>query len=304
VGGRRPDGFHDLAGIFAALDFGDSLLFEVVADTSDTSADVSGGEPGCAIRIDWKAGGTVRPAALPHEKNSVYRAVSLFRAWTGYRASLRISVEKRIPLGAGLGGGSSDAASALMALDALAGTGLSRAALLEMAAELGSDVPFFLTGGTALVSGRGERIRPIAAPRNIWVALVNPGFHSGTAEAFALLDAVRAQGTEEYSGEVGGSLEDMGAFLAGQPETWPFVNDFLPVLLARGGEAAAVYRDILGALQTLGAEFSGLTGTGSTCFGIFRSKGAAQQAVQTLLRRWNCTQMTFLLARSANAVLQ
>jgi 4-diphosphocytidyl-2-C-methyl-D-erythritol kinase len=136
------------------------------------------------------------------------------------------------------------------------------------------------------------------------VALVNPGFHSGTAEAFALLDAFRSQGTEEYSGEAGGSLEDMGAFLAARPERWPFGNDFLPVLLAQGGEAAAAYRDILEGLRTLGAEFSGLTGTGSTCFGIFSSKGAAQQAVQTLSKRWNCIQMTFLLARSANAVLQ
>jgi 4-diphosphocytidyl-2-C-methyl-D-erythritol kinase len=170
-----------------------------------------------------------------------------------------------------------------------------------MAAELGSDVPFFLTGGTALVSGRGERIRSIEAPRNCWVALVNPGFQSGTAEAFALLDAFRAQGVERQSG---GSLEDMGTFLAQKPETWPFGNDFLPVFLAKGGEAAAVYRDILEALRTLGAAFSGLTGSGSTCFGIFRSKGAAQQAVEALSKRWFFTQMTFLLARSAHAVVQ
>ncbi|GHV82320.1 hypothetical protein AGMMS49991_08780 [Spirochaetia bacterium] len=305
VGGRRPDGYHELLSVFAALDFGDTLWFD----------EGERGDSSCHIEM---IGGNSSPAAdLPLDRNIIVRAAALFRERTGYDRALSIRLEKRIPLGGGLGGGSSDAASTLMALDALAGTALSRESLAAMAETLGSDVPFFLSGGAALVTGRGEGIRPLPIPgMPLWVVLVNPGFASGTAEAFALLDAVRGQtvlpgergaglpeagsfyeGTEELSGET------LAAALGAHPASWPYGNDFLPVFLA-DGERGGVYQDMLTGLKALGADFSGLSGAGATCFGIFSRQGAAAAAVKVLKKRWNFVCLTFFLARSANSVLQ
>jgi 4-diphosphocytidyl-2-C-methyl-D-erythritol kinase len=173
VKGIRSDGYHELESIFLALNFGDTLRFTLLD------------EPG-AMDIRVPAGGV-----LPPGENTVFKAAALFRAETGFNRGLRVDAEKRIPLGGGMGGGSSDAASTLLALNCLSGAGLSAARLGEMAGKLGSDVPFFLTGGAAWVSGRGERIQPLPVPPGLRVALVNPGFSSGTAEAFRLLDAFR-----------------------------------------------------------------------------------------------------------------
>jgi 4-diphosphocytidyl-2-C-methyl-D-erythritol kinase len=309
---RRSDGYHGLESLFLALAFGDSLRFEL--------AETPGGEnrPGDCIRLEDAVPGGARifPQDLPPERNIVLRAVSLFRARTGFDRALRIRLEKRIPLGAGLGGGSSDAASTLLALNELAGTALSGEALEEMAGALGSDVPFFIrgadTGGAAFVSGRGERIRPVPGPGDIAVALVNPGFPSGTAEAFRLLDRHRedapgsGEGPEaERSGGGGLSEEGLIAALRGAPSAWPYGNDFLPLFLEAGSETVRrAYRDILGDLKALGADFSGLSGAGSTCFGVFIDRGVAKRAVYSLNKRWNFVLLTFPLARLGSGVLE
>jgi 4-diphosphocytidyl-2-C-methyl-D-erythritol kinase len=304
VKNRRSDGFHELESIFLALAWGDTLRFDL------------GGEAGCCDLLTEDAGYGVW-APLPPEKNLVYRAVSLFRARTGFRAGIRAVLEKRIPLGAGLGGGSSDAASALLALDALAGTDLSGETLEEMARCLGSDVPFFLKGGAALVSGRGERIRPLKVPEDLAVLLVYPGFPSATAEAFALLDEARKGLPGEGPGggdgvqETGGGLraplpaEALMSALGKGPREWPYGNDFLPVFLRSAPrEVGEAYRGVLRELADRGADFSGLSGAGSGCFGIFQDKGAAKEAVKILSRQWNYVQLTFPLARRAKTVLQ
>ncbi|GHT74215.1 hypothetical protein FACS1894124_3790 [Spirochaetia bacterium] len=308
IGGRRSDGYHDLLSVFAGLDFGDTLWFDE-GERGDSSCHIEmiGGNPSMA-------------ADLPLERNIIVRAAALFRECTGYDRALRVRLEKRIPLGGGLGGGSSDAASTLMALDALAGTALSRERLTAMAEILGSDVPFFLCGGMALVTGRGEGIRPLPMPKMpIWVVLVNPGFASGTAEAFALLDAARGQALPsalpggrgavlpeagsfyEATGELSG--EALAAALGDHPASWPYGNDFLPVFLA-DRERGDVYEDMLTGLNSLGADFSGLSGAGATCFGVFSRQGAAEAAVRVLKKRWNFVCLTFFLARSATSVLQ
>jgi 4-diphosphocytidyl-2-C-methyl-D-erythritol kinase len=306
VGNRRIDGFHDLESIFLCLDFGDTLWVE----TGKPGAD----EPACSIRF---AEGTDPSlvTALPPERNIIGRAVSLFRERTGIEEPVRIRLKKRIPLGGGMGGGSSDAASTLMALDALAGTALSREVLHEMAAALGSDVPFFLYGGAALVTGRGEAVQPIKAAVfssgrqavPFWVVLVNPGFPGDTAAVYALLDESRPKGrAEPFKGRI---VRELIEALEKNPSFWPYRNDFLPVLLTSGPEGdvtpvGEVYRDILVDFRVLGANFSGLSGTGSTCFGIFTQKGAAEQAVQSLLLRYPFVELTFPLACLVNPVLQ
>lgn len=263
VKSRRSDGYHDLESIFLALAFGDVLEFEL-----------TGAAGTCDVLMDWQIPGTF--PEMPREHNIVYQAAALFRKRTGFSRGIRVHIEKRIPLGAGLGGGSSDGAAALKALNILTGMTLVRQDLQEMAEDLGSDVPFFLYGGAAWVSGRGERITPIAVPKGITVVLVYPGFPSSTKEAFRLLDAVRvAEGYQdaEEPPRSGGLSEP--------PEKWAYRNDFLPVFLSAGTpESAEAYRSTLQRLAEAGAAFTGLSGSGSACFGIFTDQETAKKAVQ------------------------
>jgi 4-diphosphocytidyl-2-C-methyl-D-erythritol kinase len=306
VGERRADGYHDLESLFAALDFGDTLEFEVLKN------------PGiCEILTDWRlpsAGfpnGNPAPPEfpVPGSRNIVYKAVSLFRARTGFDRGLRIRLEKRIPLGGGLGGGSSDAAAALIALNALADTGLDREDLREMGLNLGSDVPFFLGGGAALVSGRGEHIEPLPVPSGLSVLLVNPGFPSPTGLAFRRLDQWRTLGARrmENSGLGGPALSRdrlISALAEGRPETWPYGNDFLPLFLTGRGEEAGAYRSLISSLREEGADFTGLSGAGSTCFGVFKDRKTAEKASEALLKKWILVYLTFFLASSTVRVLK
>ena len=216
VKGRRADGYHELESIFLALAFGDTLRVEVLEKTGPI-----------VLFREYRIPGGEETPPLPPERDLIYRAAALFREKTGFEKALRIRLEKRIPLGGGLGGGSSDAAAVLRGLDALAGTALSREALASMAGTLGSDVPFFLAPGAAWVSGRGERIRPLRVPEKLRVVLVNPGFPSDTAAAFRRLDRDRA----EADGRTGGrepDPESLTAALGESPGIWPYGNDFCP----------------------------------------------------------------------------
>ena len=287
---RRPDGFHDLESIFLALAFGDTLYFEPITGDNTLEIHMEGENSGFK--------------ALPMEKNIIFRAVSLFRKQMGYNQGLRIRVEKRIPLGGGLGGGSSDAASTLAALNKLASDNkaglLSRDSLAEMAAFLGSDIPFFLCEtNAAWVSGRGEAIRPVQAPQGLFFVLVN-GFPSETSEAFRLLDEFRADASHVKTGPetAGLSQERLIEALAHSPRNWPFWNDFLPVFQTqvRDNAPGKVYGEILGQLRDLGADFAGLSGAGSTCFGVFTQRMLAEKAGKVLLKIWNFVKITFPLA--------
>ncbi|MDR2476270.1 MAG: 4-(cytidine 5'-diphospho)-2-C-methyl-D-erythritol kinase, partial [Treponema sp.] len=225
IGGGRPDGFHGLESIFVALAFGDTLRVECLPQ-ADTLKIRAAGRFACGL------------ADTPAPRNLVGRAAALFRERTGFKQGLRARLVKRIPLGGGLGGGSSDAAAMLLALNILSAAGggvrLDDAELAALGAALGSDVPFFLANTPAAwVSGRGERIQPIAAPSRLWFVLVNPGIPSGTQAAFRLLDEYRARvpGAGKAASLAGDSAALIGA-LAADPCSWPFENDFLPVLRA------------------------------------------------------------------------
>ena len=303
VGERRPDGFHNLQSIVASLALADTLSFELTERAWD-----------CSIQMNWE----VPEMAIPPDKNLVFRAVSLFREKTGFTDGLKIQLDKRIPVGAGLGGGSSDAASALMALNFLAGNYGQRSAralpmreLKKMAAMLGSDVPFFLTGGTAFVSGRGELVKPVKSPRGLWVVLIKPSFSSDTASAFRLLDLAREELARHRLPEKKLSRESLVRALKDDPGTWPFYNDFLPVffnshLLKKdeNDSSAAVYRAILENLREKGASFTGLSGAGSCCFGVFTSREAAENAEKTPGGPETCLGLTFFLAQNAKAVIE
>ena len=289
AGDRRQDGFHSIESVFLAVDFGDTLYFERLSPANSVE-----------IVMDRKNSPSLADSALLIEENIIFKALSLFREKTGFDMGLKIRVEKRIPIGGGLGGGSSDAAAALLALNKLAGNSLDRDTLLEMGARLGSDVSFFLCGsGAAWVSGRGEVIRPLKAPP-LFLTLVNPGFPSDTADAYRLLDEYREEerrrfttevhgvGTPSYTEEEGEKIMDL------EPSAWPFYNDFLPIFKE---PEKSVYQSIISRLKELGARFSGLSGSGSTCFGVFKEKEQAQKAAAALSGSYfavNCSSLEAL----------
>ena len=150
--GRRDDGYHEVAGIIQTIDLHDTLSVEPSDDTT--------------LECD-------RPELVSSD-NLVLRAAALLREQTGCDKGARMVLKKVIPVSAGLGGGSSDAAAALTGLNTLWGLGLSRGDLAGMAAELGSDVPFFLYGGTAMVEGRGQRVIPLPPADLKWVVVLSP----------------------------------------------------------------------------------------------------------------------------------
>jgi len=307
IGEKRPDGFHSLESLFACLAFADTLRLSG-----------NGNEGECGLTMDWEC----PEEPISPENNLVFRAVSLFREKTGYKKGLNIHLNKRIPLGAGLGGGSSDAAACLLALNFLADSPLSMEELSKIASFLGSDVPFFLSGGLAFVSGRGELVEPVPFSQKIWVVLVRPPFPSDTARAYMLLDQAR-KGNKYVMERKELPKDVLLRALEGNPASWPFYNDFYPGpnSLKNGDNepSAVVYRVILEALQKEGALFSGLSGSGSCCFGIFSIKETAEKAARELSaklhfpapgegkrppHKTNFVRITFFLARRADPVLE
>jgi 4-diphosphocytidyl-2-C-methyl-D-erythritol kinase len=182
VGPRRADGFHDLVTVFHAV----SLYDQVTATPArDLSLGVTG-EGADVLPLDGR--------------NLAWRAAVLLAEKAGVQPAVRLDVVKGIPVAGGLAGGSADAAATLVACDALWGTGMDRADLLELAAELGSDVAFSLTGGTALGTGRGERLTPVLATgRWHWVLAV-AGDGLSTPEVYGELDRTRRAGGRSQAG--------------------------------------------------------------------------------------------------------
>ncbi len=171
VTGRRPDGYHTLESLFALVDFADTLTLERLAD------DV-------VLRTNDVPG-------VPAESDLALRAAHALKRATGTRQGVAVTVAKRIPQGAGLGGGSSDAASMLLALNRLWALDLPRARLAEIAATLGADVPFFVGGENAIARGIGDVLAPVTLPP-LWLALVVPRVHVATAGIFAAPELTRS----------------------------------------------------------------------------------------------------------------
>jgi 4-diphosphocytidyl-2-C-methyl-D-erythritol kinase len=283
---KRADGFHDLESIFMALSFGDTLHFSLLDDD----------DANCQIAMNGD---------VPLEKNLIYKAVSLFREYTGFSSSVFINVDKIIPFGAGLGGGSSNAASTLIALNHLSTCNLKHEELHHLALKLGSDVPFFLeagTGaGTAYVSGRGENIEPLQTPNGLFIVLVNPRFSVSTAQAFHLLDNSRLANNYDQNDNNLTSRQCLIDSLAENPSTWQYKNDFMQLFLSDSyteEDEKKAYRKIFNTFDETEAAFSLLSGSGSTCFGVFTDEKSAQKAEKCFQNTNFFNKLTFPLARS------
>jgi len=248
---KRADGYHELRTIFQTISLADSL------DIAFTPS----GETEIAI-----------DDALGIADNLAARAARMALEAMGARGSVRIRLTKRIPMGAGLGGGSSDAAAVLLALPVLAGGALDWPVLAGLARELGSDVPFFLMGGSAVGIGRGTELFPLPDRPPVRGLLAVPRVHVSTAEAYRAL-----------SPRLTTELQQNKIF-SFQSQVWdvsraiPAANDFEPAVFERHPELAAVKQRLLAG----GASPALMTGSGSALFGLFPDAKAVSSALATL----------------------
>jgi 4-diphosphocytidyl-2-C-methyl-D-erythritol kinase len=258
VGPLRADGYHEVASILQAVTLFDRLTVE----------------PAPHLTVVCRAAGVPAGPA-----NLAWRAAEALAAFAGRGTGLRITIRKGIPIEAGLGGGSADAAAVLAAAAALWGLPGGRPALEPLAAALGSDVPFFLRGGTALALGRGEQVRPLP-PLPAWPGLVvKPGFGMRTADAYAAFDRLRpaAHGADLPAAERAAASPSRAA-LAGA-----MANDLEPVVAAGHPDLAAARAELLAA----GALGVVMCGSGSALFALARSRAwAAERARSFRSRGW------------------
>ena len=248
---QENSGFHQLETLFATLDFGDDLTLEEAG-------------PGITLETDGLDMG-------PLEGNLVYRAATGFLEASGVTAGVRVRIGKRIPLGGGLGGGSSNAAATLLGLQALFPDTLDDGRLIDLAGELGSDVPFFLSQSPlALAWGRGTRLLPLPPLPAKPVLLALPPVQVPTPAAYRLLSHERGKAPQSQSSQLF-SLEALS--------TWETVGD-----LARNDFETVVFRDspLLGRIradfQDRGPVLSLLSGSGSTLFAVFGDLETADAA--------------------------
>jgi 4-diphosphocytidyl-2-C-methyl-D-erythritol kinase len=246
--GARPDGYHDLHTVFQAIDLCDELHL------SRRSA------PGVSLEV---VGEEAAPAG---EDNLAVQAVVRLAERVGERSGVAIRLIKRIPAGAGLGGGSSDAAAALIGLETLWGKRLPEAERKELALSLGSDVPFFLLGGTARGEGRGEILTPLPPPPPATWLLAVPPFRIATPQAFRNLSPSLTSSVSKLR-----ILE--AALRSGDFEAFTenIVNDLEVGVVRIQPRLARIKQELL----SRGAAGVGLTGSGSVLFAVFRSQGTA-----------------------------
>lgn len=266
--GTRPDGYHELRTVFQSIELHDTLV--------------------CAERpgpFSLKS----RSSAIPLDHTNLVwiAAASLWKALgrAGEPTDTHVTLDKVIPLQAGLGGGSADAAAALLAFARLWG-GAPLTLLREIATGIGADVPFFLSGGTALGLGRGEEIYPLVDLPPHWIVIVQPAYGVSTAEAYTWYDEDRVAGVKEQR-----ELQVL-------PVPWPsraaqMINDLEPPVVRRHPEIT----DIKARLKEGGAVASAMSGSGSAVFGLFRTRPAAARVLRPLAKGGAKTLLTRTLTR-------
>lgn len=249
---KRADGYHEIRSLMQPVSLYDELTIEAregdsLSVTTD-SVDAPGGP-----------------------QNLAYRAAESLLGTLGVRKSVYIHIKKNIPVGAGLGGGSSNAATVLMALNDMLVADLNEERLMELGAKLGSDVPFFILNGPAIAEGRGEVLRRVDIPQYAYV-LINPGFAVSTAWVYNNLSLTK-RGEDNILSYSEGSLNDINKLKDA------LVNDLEEVTLERYPEIATLKKSLTG----LGACGALMSGSGPTVFGLFASSNEAKRAFGALV---------------------
>ncbi|OGW54546.1 MAG: 4-(cytidine 5'-diphospho)-2-C-methyl-D-erythritol kinase [Nitrospirae bacterium RBG_13_43_8] len=250
---RRKDGYHDIDSLMQCVSLYDDLLFHSAS----------------ALQV-------ICDSDIPLEDNLVYKAASLLQNYTSCRKGIKIILHKNIPTSAGLGGGSSDAASTLLGLNTLWGLGLKKRELAAMGLEIGSDVPFFLNGPSALIQGRGERITHIDFDSSMALLLVKPPVSVSTAWAYKSVKKLTKK------------TIDIKLFCRAFDE-----RDFasLSSILKNDLEKIVVKEypvvgKIKNGLLEQGSVLSAMSGSGPTVFGVFESTAKASSAAREFGEHW------------------
>lgn len=261
VHARRADGFHEIESLMVPVAWYDRV--------------VAVAEPSTKIRFECRLSRTLAPSTVPlGDDNLCVRAARLLRQRAGLSAGLRLTLEKRIPAESGLGGGSSDAAATLLAVNDAWRLGWDRARLMPLAAELGSDVPFFLLAGAAIARGRGEQLEPVAGLGHLSFVVMRPPEGLSTADVYRacrpstaprgvgpLIDALRRRRFEQLPYELHNALEPAAAAVS------PCVQR------------------VHDALADVGLRAVRMSGSGSAVFAICRHRREARRAAECLSSR-------------------
>ena len=248
--GKRSDGYHDIFSVMQAVSLYDELDLE-----------------------PWERFVLTVEGAIIDGKNLVEKAWEVLGRYVKPRAGIKVHLRKNIPIGAGLGGGSADAAALIAGANRLFDLGLTREQMSVIGAEVGSDVPFFFSGGSAVVEGRGEVVKPISLPSDYGVVIVAPGFAVDTKWAYSQIRNYLTPPEEIinllYSGECGPVFEILN-FCA---------NSFEPVVKDSFPEIGYIFEK----LEQVGARKVLLSGSGSAVFGVFESRKEAHKAADQIL---------------------
>ncbi|HWS75115.1 MAG TPA: 4-(cytidine 5'-diphospho)-2-C-methyl-D-erythritol kinase [Quisquiliibacterium sp.] len=251
VTGRRPDGYHLLETVFELIDLADTLHFRLLDDG----------------RIERR----LPLPGVPEDEDLTVRAARLLAAESGCRLGVEIAIEKRIPMGGGLGGGSSDAATTLLALNRLWGLHWAPARLAALALRLGADVPVFVHGRSAYATGVGERLRPLALPHR-WYVVVAPRVSVPTAGVFSAPELTRNTKPLKIDGLSRGNSVFRGR------------NDLQSVVVARQPKVAAALEALRQAASEAGvpAGLARMTGSGACVFLPLSAESAAHEVKERL----------------------
>jgi 4-diphosphocytidyl-2-C-methyl-D-erythritol kinase len=251
--GRHDDGYHELRTLFQTIDLADEIVLTPHAR---------------AVRVACD-----HPLVPADGTNLAARAAELLRRFARVERGVEIRILKRIPVGGGLGGGSSNAAAVLLGLDRLWKLGLGPDGLHRLARRLGADVPYFLLGGTALGLARGDEVYPLRHQIRAHVVLVDPGVHVSTARVFARLDAQLTPREKSNSifYFISRELEGSGGYRYLQNDLEEVALEEAPVLRAQAGRIRTV-------LLREGARLAALSGSGSSYFGLFEDARLARKA--------------------------
>jgi len=243
---QRDDGYHNIYTVFQELDFGDSITIEKT-------------DSGCTIKsnVDW----------IPTDKsNMCHKAYSAIRTKFPDLGGISIHIEKNVPIGSGLGGGSANAAAVLKGMNELYGLGLSNSELENIGTSVGADVPFFIGGGTQLGEGIGDKLTLLPSHIQGTYLLVIPDVSISTPWAYSEL--INKLNSEEL-------MPNFAGFFSGDYASLKiFENDFERIVIPAYPEIGAIKRKLL----ELGARFASLSGSGSTVYGIFDEDASAKEA--------------------------
>jgi 4-diphosphocytidyl-2-C-methyl-D-erythritol kinase len=258
---RRPDGYHEIETVFHRIGLHDTIEVREAGDITVTSSD---------------------PAAPSDRTNLAYRAAELLREAAGTRAGASIAIAKRIPVGAGLGGGSSNAATVLTMLGEFWDVRVPQERLREIALRLGSDVPYFLEQGSAAASGRGERLTYFDLDLPFAILLVYPGLHVSTARAYASVLPGGGRAGRPLREELAEALQ-----VPARLQT-ALTNDFEPSVFADFPAIGEAKR----ALLASGAVCASMSGSGSSVFGFYGTTEAAEAAARSFAAAANTVHIT------------